>query len=103
KNLRQRRSIHRERGSVDGRPDDLADPRTPSPASPPLVSELTAWLEQDLLQSIESIHEKALEILELSLKGFANTDIARQVGLGTRSVQLHKKRMGEILKEKLQG
>lgn len=47
------------------------------------------WLDERVAV-VRPVHEKAIEIIELSLKGLSNADIARQVGLNVRRVRLLK-------------
>jgi DNA-directed RNA polymerase specialized sigma24 family protein len=92
------RTPDREHPSPDGQPRHLADPRDVRPEADALVPDVTAWME-NVLAVLRPVHEKAIEIVELSFKGLSNSDIARQVGLGVRRVQVLKKDMYRLLQE----
>lgn len=88
-NNRERRSPTREVASADGQPRDAAVPETAA-----LADDLAAWLEK-LVAVLRQHDERAIEIVRLSLEGLSNVDIAGQLGLGLRRVQLLKKQMCE--------
>jgi len=92
---RQKRDVSREQASAEGRPEQLPDPRPPDPE---VAADLTGWLEK-LLAALRPVHEKAIEIVKLSLEGLTNYDIASQVGLGLRRVQVLKQEMYRLLRE----
>jgi len=55
---------------------------------------------QWMAETVRDEHENAMEILERSLAGHSNTDIATQLAMGVRTVQKVKQRMLErILRE----
>jgi DNA-directed RNA polymerase specialized sigma24 family protein len=99
KHRRRKRSPAHEQASASGRPEHLPDLRTFGPEVETLNAELPLWLDW-VMEEVRGVHEKAIEIIELSHLGFTNTDIARQTGLGQRSVQLLKKKMFDRLQSK---
>ena len=53
-----------------------------------------------LVDTVREEHENAMEILERSLDGLTNTDIAGELGMGVRNVQKVKQRMlDRVLRE----
>jgi hypothetical protein len=92
---RQKRNVDREQASAEGRPEQLPDPRPPDPA---VTADLAGWLE-NLLAAVRPVHEKAMEIVKLSLEGLTNYDIASQVGLGLLRIQVLKQEMYRLLRE----
>jgi hypothetical protein len=87
-NQRDRRTPQREEPSANGVPRHL-----PAPADlVPVAEDIAAWLEK-LEAVLRPAHKKAITIMELSLKGLANADIARQLRLGLRSVEVIKQKM----------
>jgi DNA-directed RNA polymerase specialized sigma24 family protein len=82
---RQKRSPEREEPSEAGQPNHLPDADSMTP-------DLTAWLD-NLEEVVCPVHEKAIEIVEGSLNGLSNNDLARQLGLTLGNVQRLKKKM----------
>lgn len=95
---RQARTPDREQPSPDGRPQHLADSTEQRPPADGAVPDLAAWLEK-LFAVLRPVHPRAIEIVELSLKGLSNNDIAQQVGLGVRRVQVLKRDMHQLLQQ----
>lgn len=82
---RQKRNPEREQPSASGQPQHLPDAAS-------MASELTSWLEK-LEEAVQPLHEKAIEIVEGTLNGLSNNDLARQLGLTLGQVQRLKKKM----------
>jgi hypothetical protein len=57
------------------------------------------WLE-DFLAAVRPVHEKAIDIVSLRLQGQTNLEIAHELGLGPRTVQLIVHEMNEAWKQK---
>lgn len=53
---------------------------------------LAAWLDE-FVAAVRPVHAKAIDIVRLSLEGLDNEEIAREVGLSERYVQVLKKTM----------
>lgn len=85
---RAKRTPEREVPAADGAPGNL-----PARADVgPVVADIAGWLDR-FEAAVCPVHRKAPVILELSLKGLTNADIARRLGLGLRAVQLVKQQM----------
>jgi DNA-directed RNA polymerase specialized sigma24 family protein len=93
-NMSKKRTAILEQPSNIGRPDHLLQPTETNAKA----TDRSSWLAE-FEHALRSTHEKAMIILELTLKGFSNNDIAREVGLGARMVQLIKQRTSQLLRE----
>jgi DNA-directed RNA polymerase specialized sigma24 family protein len=83
----ERRNPDREESCDSVQPQHLSEANA-------MASDIEVWLEK-MLAVVRPVHEKAIEIVELSLKGLSNNDISVQTGLSVRWVQVLKKRMRE--------
>lgn len=94
-----RQEVALDAASVEG----VADPRQESPLEQCVEAEAWANLDQFaewLVETVRDEHENAMEILERSLDGLTNSDIATELKMGVRNVQKVKQRMLErILRE----
>jgi RNA polymerase sigma factor (sigma-70 family) len=87
---RQKRDAYRDERNETGVSADV--PTAPDTAT--LAEDLTA-LRKKLEAVLRSVHPKAIDIMELAAKDMSNADIARQLGLGVRNVQVIRKKMKE--------
>jgi DNA-directed RNA polymerase specialized sigma24 family protein len=87
-NSRQRRSPAREVACDEGLPRQAAA----VPAVADLEEDLAAWLEK-MIGVLRRHDERAISIVRLSLEGLSNTDIAQEMGLGIRRVQVLKQQL----------
>lgn len=92
---RQRRDVRREESYEVGVPEHL-------PENAVLAGSLAFWLE-DLGKIVRPVHPLAIEIVELSVKGLSNVDIADQLNLSPRYIEVLKKRMRERYQSQSQG
>jgi len=81
---RRKRSVRREAGSA-------THAGAPAPA---VAADMAEWLNE-FLDSVRPVHEKAMEVVKLSLAGLDNSEIARELALSVRYVQVLKKTMYE--------
>ena len=95
------RNVEKEVHSDAGAPVHLSDAHQPSPIDTAVANE---FLEK-LPEIVRGVHEKSIEILELSLdpSGFSNTEISKKVGLGARSIQIIKEKMRAACQEFMAG
>ncbi len=70
---RDKRSPRVERPSDTGRPEHLADPRTSAGDTDSAARGISEWLEE-MRAAVRDVHEKAIDILDLSLEGLQNND-----------------------------
>ena len=62
------------------------------PATADITDAIASWLEEFEV-TVRSVHEKAIDIVDLTVRGYSNNDIAHELGLGLRTVQLIVQRM----------
>jgi DNA-directed RNA polymerase specialized sigma24 family protein len=87
-NSRQRRSPAREVACDEGIPPQAVT----APAVVELEDDLAAWMEK-MIGVLRRHDERAISIVRLSLEGLSNTDIAEELGLGIRRVQILKQQL----------
>ncbi len=91
-NTRQKRDRSREQPLAEGAAHGLADPRAPAAEATALLD----WVDE-FQNALRDRGETAMKVVELTFKGLSVADIAQQVGLGERSVQLLRKKMADCL------
>jgi DNA-binding NarL/FixJ family response regulator len=71
----------------------LADAVAELEVMPEDVTSDVAGMLEKLAEVVRSVHERAIEILELSVEGLGNAEIASKLDLGIRTVQVIKQKM----------
>lgn len=87
-NNREQRCPAREVASEDGQPRQALA----APEATDIVSDVAGWLEK-LVAVLRRHDERAIDLVRLSLEGLSNADIAQQLGLGIRRVQVLKQQL----------
>jgi DNA-directed RNA polymerase specialized sigma24 family protein len=85
---RRKRAYTREQPQAGGAGESSELPPTVKSLSEPL----SLWLE-DLLTIVRGVHANAIRIVELSLEGLTNNQIADELGMAMRTVQILKQKM----------
>lgn len=88
-NNREQRCPAREVASTDGQPrQSFAE----ASKTAEVIDDLADWLEK-MVAVLRRHDERAIDLVRLSLEGLSNADIAQQLGLGIRRVQVLKQQL----------